>query len=154
MDRRTFVVVALAVGLVSGCGAEAAEEEGRSGDSERGARGAVETYVRALNARDADALMKVGGVPDDARARREARRIIADKGGRELSIVDVRVEIDMGPDVGSARLRAREGAGKGAGNEVRDVFTVVRREGEWYVVVFIDRPSPPGKTASKVREGG
>ncbi|MFD5702147.1 hypothetical protein [Streptomyces lasiicapitis] len=101
--------------------------------------------MKALNSRDAAGLIKVGGVPDDSRSRREARQILVDKGGRGLSIVDVQVDFDMGPKVGSAKLTAKEKSGK----DMRDTFTVMREDGAWQLVVFTDRPGSSGKqTAS------
>ncbi|GAA3103091.1 hypothetical protein ACFQ0X_30440 [Streptomyces rectiviolaceus] len=110
MDRRYLASVALAVALLSACGSGGDSES--AADSEEGARNAVESYVKALNARDADQLIEVGGVPDDPRARREARQILADKGGRGLSITGVQIDLDMGPDAGSAKLAAEEKSGK------------------------------------------
>lgn len=146
MGRRHMVAVALAVGLLSSCGTD--EETDRPGDSPSGARSAVESYVKALNARDTSGLIEAGGVPDDSRSRREARRILADKGGRGLSIVDVRIDFDMGPDVGSAKLTAQEKSGK----DVRDVFSVQRDKGAWHLAIFTDRPMEPGKSPASTDE--
>ncbi|MGW6058115.1 hypothetical protein [Streptomyces sp. NPDC055189] len=139
MHRRYPVGVALAAMSLSACGTE--ESTARA---EEGARTAVESYVEALNTRDADRLIEVGGVPDDARARREARRMLEDRGGRQLSITDVRVDLDMGPDVGSAKLAAEEKSGK----QLSDTFTVVRRDGTWHLTVFTDRPAASDKPTS------
>ncbi|WP_217197342.1 hypothetical protein [Streptomyces buecherae] len=153
MRRRRLVSVVVAVGLAVGCGSD--EGPDRSEDARgveasgvRGARNAVEAYVRALNSRDIAGLIEVGGVPDDFRARREARRIMAEKGDRGLSIVEARVEITMGPNVGSVELAVRDRSGRDA----RDTLTVVREKSRWNVVVFLDRPSSPDKpTSSTVR---
>ncbi|QKW52011.1 hypothetical protein [Streptomyces buecherae] len=89
-------------------------------------------------------MIKVGGVPDDFRSRREARQVMAEKGGRGLSIVRARIEITMGPDVGSVELAVRDRSGRDA----RDTLTVVREKSRWNVVVFVDRPSSPDKPRS------
>ncbi|MFI6949408.1 hypothetical protein [Streptomyces sp. NPDC050422] len=142
MHRRQFVTAALAAILLTGCGG--GEGSDNSEEAKKGARTAVESYVDALNSRDADHLIRVGGVPDDARARREAAQILADKGGRGLSITEVRIDLDMGPDTGSAKLTAKENSGK----TTRDAFSVVRTHGTWHLVVFTDRPVPSGKPTS------
>ena len=142
MNRRHLVSVALAATLLSAC------DSGGAADSKEDARNAVESYVKALNDRDADQLIEVGGVPDDSRARREARRILADKGGRGLSITGVRIDLDMGPDAGSAKLSAEERSGK----SVHDSFSVVREDGAWHLAVFTDRPAPSGKSTSSTEQ--
>ncbi|MEU3958775.1 hypothetical protein AB0F42_02885 [Streptomyces buecherae] len=149
MRRRRLVSVVVAVGLAAGCGSDEGPDRseaahGVEANGVRGARNAVQAYVRALNSRDIAGLIKVGGVPDDFRARREARRIMAEKGDRGLSIVDTRIEITMGPDVGSVELVVRERSGR----EARDTRTVVREKSRWKVVVFVDRPSSPDKPSS------
>ncbi|MGW6268677.1 hypothetical protein [Streptomyces sp. NPDC055060] len=111
------------------------------------ARKAVESYVTALNTRDADRLIDVGGVPDDARARDEARRILADKGGRGLSVKKIDIDLDMGPDVGSVKLTAQEKSGK----NTRETFSVVKRNGTWHLTLFTDRPTSPDKPSSSTR---
>ncbi|WP_371529425.1 hypothetical protein OG302_28780 [Streptomyces sp. NBC_01283] len=113
--------------------------------SKQGARKAVESYVTALNTRDANRLIEVGGVPNDARARNEARRILADKGGRELSVKKIQIDLDMGPDTGSAKLTAQEKSGR----NTHDTFSVLKKNGTWHLTLFTDRPPPPGKPTSE-----
>ncbi|MFD4481875.1 hypothetical protein ACFWPU_37990 [Streptomyces sp. NPDC058471] len=113
--------------------------------SKQGARKAVESYVTALNSRDANRLIEVGGVPNDARARNEARRILADKGGRELSVKKIQVDLDMGPDTGSAKLTAQEKSGR----NTHDTFSVLKKNGTWHLTLFTNRPTPPGKPTSE-----
>ncbi|WP_409057464.1 hypothetical protein [Streptomyces sp. SYP-A7185] len=103
--------------------------------------------MTALNTRDADRLIDVGGVPDDARARDEARRILADKGGRGLSVKKIDIDLDMGPDVGSVKLTAQEKSGK----NTRETFSVVKRNGTWHLTLFTDRPTSPDKPSSSTR---
>ncbi|MFT2017359.1 hypothetical protein ACMA1D_16180 [Streptomyces sp. 796.1] len=144
MRWRYVVVTALVATGLTGCAGDPTRPAGGSddpADGVRGARHAVESYVAALNARDADRLIEVGGVPDDRRARREAGRILAATGGRELSVVDVRISFDMGPDVASAKLTAEDGAGA----PLHETFTVLRTGDGWHVIAFADRPAPPGK---------
>ncbi|MEV8015377.1 hypothetical protein AB0O76_03265 [Streptomyces sp. NPDC086554] len=142
MDRRYLVSVALAATLLSAC--SSGGDSDNAVDSKEEARNAVESYVKALNARDADQLIEVGGVPDDSRARREARKILADKGGRGLSITGVQIDLDMGPDAGSAKLAAEEKSGK----SMHDSFSVVREDGSWHLAIFTDRPAPSDKSTS------
>ncbi|NBE56697.1 hypothetical protein [Streptomyces boluensis] len=92
--------------------------------------------MRALNERDAAALIEAGGVPSDRRARREAQEIIEERGGKGLRVQEVRVEHDFGPDVGSAKLHARTREG----GDVRETLTVTRESGEWHVSIFRNRP--------------
>ncbi|WP_437070154.1 hypothetical protein [Streptomyces sp. enrichment culture] len=132
MQRRRLLAVAIAMVVASGCGSNEAEPP-----DDDGPRRAVESYVDALNSRDATALMRVGGVPEDQAAQREARRILAERGGRGLRIADLEIDHDFGPDVGSAALTARDDHGK----DVRETVTVAREDGAWHVVVFTDRPS-------------
>lgn len=139
MHRRHLVVASLAAAvLLSGCSSETPE------DRERDARHAVESYVNALNSRDEGKLITVGGVPDDSRARREARDILAAKGGQELSITSVKINFDMGDSAGSAKLIAKSNSGK----TVRDSFSVVKEDGKWHLSIFADRSAPSGKSTS------
>ncbi|WP_327344205.1 hypothetical protein [Streptomyces europaeiscabiei] len=84
------------------------------------------------------------GVPEDQRAKKEARQILAEKGGRDLRIVDLKVDHDFGPDVGSARPAAEAKAGE----DLRETVTVVREGGAWHVVIFVDRPSDKSSSAT------
>ena len=139
MQRRRLLAAAIAIVIASGCGSNEAETS-----DDDGPRRAVESYIDALNSRDAAALMRVGGVPEDQAAKLEARRILAEKGGRGLRIVDLKVGYDFGPDVGSAKLTARDDGGK----DVRETVTVAREDGAWHVVVFTDRPSDKSSSAT------
>jgi hypothetical protein len=141
MHRRCLVVASLAAAvLLSGCSSETPK------DRERDARHAVESYVSALNSRDEGKLIAVGGVPDDSRARREAREILAAKGGQELSITNVKIDFDMGDSAGSAKIIAKSNSGK----TMHDSFSVVKEDGEWHLSIFADRPAPSGKSTSSV----
>ncbi|MFE7760935.1 hypothetical protein [Streptomyces sp. NPDC057438] len=133
-------VVAMTI-TAAGCGGG---EPGATDDN--GARQAVESYVDALNSRDAKALMRIGGVPEDRRAKKEAQQILVEKGGRDLRIVDLKVDHDFGPDVGSAKLVADAKTGE----DLRETVTVTRESGAWHVAIFADRPS--NKSASATDE--
>ncbi|KAB2975249.1 hypothetical protein F8R89_26560 [Streptomyces sp. SS1-1] len=149
MERRHLLTapaaLAAALALVSGCasGDDASESPGRpaSSASPDGARQAVAAYVEALNSRSASRLIAVGGVEDEKWSRQEAARILAERGGRGWRIEDVRIEHDMGPDTGSARLKAMDKAGEAW----QDTFTVTRDKGAWHLVVFTHQPGEPGK---------
>ncbi|MFF1710862.1 hypothetical protein [Streptomyces sp. NPDC058268] len=47
----------------------------------------------------------------------------------------------MGPDTGSARLTAKDNAGK----PMRDTFTVMQEENRWHLVLFTHQPTPTDK---------
>ncbi|MFF4549919.1 hypothetical protein ACFY1J_37775 [Streptomyces sp. NPDC001406] len=119
---------------------------GRS--SSNGAREAVEAYVDALNKRSAAALIAIGGVPDGQWSRREAAQILADKGGRGWTIKNVRIEYDISPDVGSARIEATDKGGK----TMRDTLTVMREKGDWHLVVFERAPTATDKPTSSTKK--
>ncbi|MFH8517554.1 hypothetical protein ACH4CE_21155 [Streptomyces gelaticus] len=73
-------------------------------------RDTAEAYVAALNARDADALARLG-TPGYEDADKDAREIIAADGGRGLKIKSVRVSHDFGPDVASTHVTATDEQG-------------------------------------------
>ncbi|MET9163098.1 hypothetical protein ACPCAK_18050 [Streptomyces cellulosae] len=104
--------------------------------------------MRALNSRSATELISAGGVEDQEWSRQEAERILADRGGRGWKIKDVRIQHDMGPDVGSARLLAEDRAGE----SLRDTFTVTREKGAWHLTVFTGQPAEPGKESAATDE--
>ncbi|MFJ9818322.1 hypothetical protein ACIRU3_24245 [Streptomyces sp. NPDC101151] len=147
MARHRIAVVALALLCASGCssGGEPPRPSGPAATG--GARQAVGAYVDALNARSTAGLIRAGGVPEAPWSRREAARIIAGKGGRDWWIRDLRIEYDLGPDVGSAHLVARDAGGE----SLRETFTVLRAGGAWHVSVFDDQPVPGGKSAASTR---
>ncbi|MFF2651549.1 hypothetical protein [Streptomyces sp. NPDC058045] len=153
--RRLLAVPAVLAALVvaSGCSSpddkddKAAPSRSASPD---GARDAVRAYVDALNSRSATDLINVGGVKDAEWSRREAARILTDRGGRGWKIKDVQIEHDMGPDTGSARLVAEDKTGK----PMRDTFTVTRQKGTWHIVVFTHQPTEPGKEPASTDKPG
>jgi len=85
--------------------------------------------------------MKVGNVPDEKWSRREAARILAADGGKDLRVTDVHIAHDLGPDFGSAEITAEGGTGA----TLHDTFTVFRTGDAWHLAVFEDQPVPPGK---------
>nr|BBJ54475.1 hypothetical protein SAVMC3_71040 [Streptomyces avermitilis] len=125
VERRRLLAVLAALAVATGCSTHDDKAEPSRSASSDGARHAVEAYVDALNSRSATGLIKVGGVKDESWSRQEAARMLADRGGREWKIKDVRIDHDMGPDTGSARLLAKDKAGK----SLRDTFTVTREKG-------------------------
>ncbi|MBT2420545.1 hypothetical protein J7F01_21825 [Streptomyces sp. ISL-22] len=147
MQRRHLLAVPAALAFAAGCspGDDEAKSSSPSTPSASatsdGAREAVVAYVNALNSRSATGLIEVGGVKDEKWSRREAEQILADRGGRGWRIKDVRVEHDMGPDTGSARLTAEDKAGQ----PLQDTFTVTREKGTWHLVVFTQQPAEAGK---------
>lgn len=157
MERRRLLAVAAALVVASGCSShdDAATpshstSSSSSSASSDGAREAVEAYVDALNSRSATDLIAIGGVNDEKWSRQEAAQILADRGGRGWNVKDVRIEHDMGPDTGSARLVAEDRAGK----PMRDTFTVSRQKGTWHLVVFTHQPTEPGKEPASTDKPG
>ena len=155
MQRRRLLAVAAALVVASGCSSQDDEAppsvsapSSSASESSDGVREAVEAYVRALNSRSATELISVGGVEDQEWSRQEAERILADRGGRGWKIKDVRIQHDMGPDVGSARLLAEDRAGE----SLRDTFTVTREKGAWHLTVFTGQPAEPGKESAATDE--
>ncbi|MEU9368595.1 hypothetical protein AB0D71_28790 [Streptomyces avermitilis] len=150
MERRRLsavlavLAVLAALAVATGCSTHDDKAEPSRSASSDGARHAVEAYVDALNSRSATGLIKVGGVKDESWSRQEAARMLADRGGREWKIKDVQIAHDMGPDTGSARLLAKDKAGK----SLRDTFTVTREKGVWHLAVFTHQPDGKGRESS------
>ncbi|MDK0520697.1 hypothetical protein [Streptomyces sp. ML-6] len=140
MNRRYFAGVALAALLgVAGCSGDGSEPK-TSGDRET-----VEAYITALNERDTDALLKLDGATGPA-AERDAGKIIEEKGGRGLKVEDIRIDYDFGPDVGSAKITAKDS--KGA--DYRESLTITRDDGRWYLTVL---PAPTQEQGGKKPAG-
>ncbi|MFF2406255.1 hypothetical protein [Streptomyces sp. NPDC058092] len=136
MNRRYFAGVTLAALLgLAGCD---------SGDSEPRAssdRETVEAYITALNERDTDALLKLDGATGPA-AERDAEKVIKEKGGRGLKIDDIRINYDLGPDVGSAKITAKDS--KDA--DYNESLTITRDGGEWHLTIL---PAPKQDQSGK-----
>lgn len=145
MNRRSVAVVvavaALASPLLAGC-SSGKDEGGPAASPTGGARRAVADYLSALNARSTNGVIEIGGVKDEPWSRREASKILADKGGRGWKIRRLEIDFDMGPDTGSAHLSATDKAGR----PMNETFTVIRDRGTWHLVVFTEQPAPPGRT--------
>ncbi|MFE0354282.1 hypothetical protein ACFW2K_18930 [Streptomyces nigra] len=146
----TALTAVAALALLSGCASgDDQPASSSSSASADGARAAVVAYVDALNSRSVARLIDVGGVEDETRSRREAERILADRGARGWRIEGVRVDLDMGPDTGSARLEAEDKAGR----PLRDTFTVIREDGAWHLA-FFTHPTESGKESSSTDRPG
>ncbi|MBL1109762.1 hypothetical protein JK361_35185 [Streptomyces sp. 5-8] len=141
MNRRRIAVAAIALLVLSGCSSDNDEAKPAASPTD-GARQAVTDYISALNTRSTTGLIRIGGVKDEPWSRREAAKILADKGGRGWKISDLEINHDMGPNTGSAHLAATDKAGK----PMNDTFTVTRGKGTWHLVVFTGQPTSPGKT--------
>ncbi|MFG2119400.1 hypothetical protein [Streptomyces sp. NPDC048710] len=141
MNRRRIAVAALALLALAGCSSNKDEAKPAASPTD-GARQAVNDYISALNARSTTGLIRIGGVKDEPWSRREASKILADKGGRGWKISNLEIDHDMGPNTGSAHLTATDKAGK----PMTDTFTVTRDKGTWHLVVFTGQPTAPGKT--------
>ncbi|WP_327353743.1 hypothetical protein [Streptomyces sp. NBC_01304] len=141
MKRRRVLAVVLAVAFAAGCGSGKGGED-RSGPPD-GARSSVEAYVKALNARDVEALLAVGGTPDEAWSRKQAGRVLSGKGGRGLTVEDVSLTYDrMGIFLADAKLVAKDKDG----GAVRENLELAH-EGKWTVILF-EHPADPGKPTS------
>ncbi|MER5380858.1 hypothetical protein ABT040_11320 [Streptomyces sp. NPDC002688] len=104
----------------------------------------------ALNSRSVTGLIQVGGVKGEGWSRKEAARILAERGGKEWKVKDVRIDYDMGPDTGSAELLAE---GK-AGGSLRDTFTATREKGVWHLAFFTHQPGGGSKESSSTDKPG
>ncbi|MGW2240568.1 hypothetical protein [Streptomyces sp. NPDC001759] len=153
MERRRLVAVLAALAAASGCSSrhdKAAPSSPSSTASADGAREAVDAYVTALNSRSVTGLIAVGGVKDAKWSRQEATQILAGRGGRGWKIKDVQIVHDMSANTGSARLVAKDRAGK----PLQDTFTVLRQKGTWHLVVFTHQPPEPGKEPASTDKPG
>ncbi|MFE1404877.1 hypothetical protein ACFW5D_14685 [Streptomyces sp. NPDC058770] len=147
MNRRHIAAVVLALLALSGCSSDNGKAA-PAASSGGGARQAVDDYVTALNTRDATGLIRIGGVKDESWSRSEADKILADKGGRGWKISRLEIGHDMGPDVGSARLAAKDKAGR----SMNDTITVTRDKGVWHLTIFTGQPVEPGKSPAETSE--
>ncbi|MER5739857.1 hypothetical protein ABT117_29885 [Streptomyces sp. NPDC002262] len=109
--------------LLAGCAQEAAPR-GRT------ERETADAYVRALNARDVDALVRLGP-PGYEEVEADAREVIAAEGGRGLEVDGVEVSHEFGDDMASTRLtgEARDGCG------FTTYVQMSRHDGTWAVVL-------------------
>jgi hypothetical protein len=143
MNRRYFAGVALAA-LLGLAGCNGGDSEPKAGSD----RETVEAYITALNERDTDALLKLDGATGPA-AERDAEKVIKEKGGRGLKVDAIRIDYDLGPDVGSAKITAKDD--KGA--DYSESLTITRDGGKWYLTVL---PAPEqdrsGKTPAETGE--
>ncbi|MCF2535660.1 MULTISPECIES: hypothetical protein [Streptomyces] len=147
----TVLTAVAALALLPGCASgDDQPASSSSSASADGARAAVVAYVDALNSRSVARLIDVGGVADETWSRREAERILANRGGRGWRIEGVRVDLDMGPDTGSARLEAEDKAGR----PLRDIFTVIREDGAWHLSFFTQQPAESDKESSSTDRPG
>ncbi|AWE52874.1 hypothetical protein [Streptomyces nigra] len=147
----TVLTAVAALALLPGCASgDDQPASSSSSASADGARAAVVAYVDALNSRSVARLIDVGGVADETWSRREAERILANRGGRGWRIEGVRVDLDMGPDTGSARLEAEDKAGR----PLRDSFTVIREDGAWHLSFFTQQPAESDKESSSTDRPG
>ncbi|WP_141746954.1 hypothetical protein [Streptomyces agglomeratus] len=106
MKKSPLVGAAAALcALLTGCSSD------DGSDVSRTERDTAKAYVAALNARDADALAKLGE-PGYEGVKKDASEIIAADGGRDLKVKSVQVTHDFGPDVASAHVTATDDRGK------------------------------------------
>ncbi|MFI8392759.1 hypothetical protein [Streptomyces sp. NPDC085540] len=101
-------------------------------DSERAA---VDTYLTALNARDATVLSGLAPPGNDAHA--EVAERIGRLGGRELTIGQLDLKHEFGPDVASAHLTARAQDG----TTHNENLGLTRTAGRWYITMG-QNPAP------------
>ncbi|MEU6090575.1 hypothetical protein ABZ865_27960 [Streptomyces sp. NPDC047085] len=139
--QRGLAFATLALLALSGCSSDKVGATPTASPTD-GARQAVTDYISALNARSTTGLVRIAGVKDEPWSRREAAKILADKGGRGWKISNLEINHDMGPNTGSAHLSATDKVGK----PMTDTFTVTRDNGIWHLAVFTGQPTQPGKT--------
>ncbi|MEU2515949.1 hypothetical protein [Streptomyces syringium] len=97
-------------------------------DEARTEKETASAYVEALNARDADALAKLGR-PGDQDVRQGARDIVTREGGRGVKVQDMAVNHEFGPDFADVVIRGTDGKGR----DYRHRLTLERTGKTWYV---------------------
>ncbi|MBM7171988.1 hypothetical protein JQK87_27070 [Streptomyces sp. G44] len=101
--------------------------------------------MQALNTRDGEALLAVGAAPDEPWSRAQAKRLIRDKGGRELTITGMPMRYErMGDHLGKAELTAASARGR----PLRETVELIHERDRWHVVLF-EWPPREGKPTSK-----
>ncbi|MEV0680259.1 hypothetical protein AB0I60_27460 [Actinosynnema sp. NPDC050436] len=107
-------------------------------------RSAVDTYVQALNARDATAMNQLAPPGNDAAD--DVRRRIEANGGRGIRLTDADIKSDLSPDVAAARL-----TGTGSHGDYTEQLTLTRKDEKWYVVLGQADPDPAKRPATTDR---
>ncbi|MFF8653165.1 hypothetical protein [Streptomyces huasconensis] len=144
-DTKCFTaMVTAALFLLAGCGTTS-DDGAESGKPPAGAPDAVREYVKALNARDREALLAIGAAPDEPWSRARAKRIMRDKGGRGLTITGMPVRYEqMGDYLGKVDLTTASTTGR----PLRETVELTHEQGRWHVVLF-EWPSSEAKPTSK-----
>ncbi|MFD3760803.1 hypothetical protein [Streptomyces sp. NPDC058622] len=124
--------------LATGCTGDPDPKTGAGSE-----RAAVDTYLTALNARDAEALNALAPPGNDAQA--EVSERIGRLGGRELKIGQLDLEHEFGPDVATAQLTAR--AQDGTTHDER--LGLTRTGGRWYITM--GQHPAPSKTPAETK---
>ncbi|GGU41114.1 hypothetical protein [Lentzea flava] len=121
------------LGLLAGC--STAPDTGADAP-----RAAVDAYVQALNARDAQALSRLAPPGNDATD--DIRRRIDTNGGRDIRLTNADISSETTPDVAAARLTGTSSAG-----DYSERITLARTDGRWYVVLGEARQNPSKQPA-------
>ncbi|MFE6228551.1 hypothetical protein [Streptomyces sp. NPDC057854] len=128
--RRVRTGIVAAGALLAGCAQEPAAE-GRT------ERQTADAYVRALNDRDAAALAELGP-PGYEDVEADARKLVAEEGGRGLRVETVEVSHEFGDDVASTRV-----AGTARDGRPFSTYVQMAREGGDWVVALGHAPGAP-----------
>ncbi|MGX1885417.1 hypothetical protein [Streptomyces sp. NPDC055287] len=76
-------------------------------------------------------------------AERDTQKIVKEKGGRGLKVEDIRISYDFGPDVGSAKITARDSKG----GDYSENLTITRDDGRRYLTILpAPKRDPSGRT--------
>lgn len=114
----------VAVPLVLGAHVPAACSPSGGADSPRGV---MDAYVKAINAKDEKALLKL--VRDDRSARDDAHRLISRLGGG-LVVYRMDIRQDVVPDFASVSLVGRTDRGP-----YQDRLVLTKHDGRWWLVL-------------------
>ncbi|MEY2232983.1 hypothetical protein [Streptomyces sp. BF23-19] len=116
--------------LATACTGDPAPKTGAGSE-----RAAVDTYLTALNAQDAKALSALAPPGNDTKAEVDER--IGRLGGRELTIGQLDLKHEFGPDVASAHLTAQAQDG----TTHNEILGLTRTDGRWYITMG-QHPAP------------
>ncbi|GGR25138.1 hypothetical protein WEB32_13960 [Streptomyces netropsis] len=114
-------------------------------DEARTEKETASAYVEALNARDPDALAKLGR-PGDQGAQQGARDLVNREGGRGIQVEDVAVNHEFGPDFADVAIWGTDSKGR----TYRHRLTLERTGKTWYVPLG-SAPGTPKPSSATTR---
>lgn len=102
---------------------------------------AVDAYIAALNAKDAEALQRLGG---DGTTAEDAQRKLTDHGGQNIKVDNADISSDITPYFAVAKLSGTSSSGTYTErlNLSRD------RDNRWHVAIAPPKPPDPNRPTS------